>query len=35
MTVTLHVGLESELTWLLVLEDGVTSVHLEGFKCLK
>lgn len=32
---TLCVGLESELTWPVDLEDGVTSVHLESFKCLK
>jgi hypothetical protein len=31
----LCVGLESELTWLVHLEDGVTSLHLESFKCLK
>jgi hypothetical protein len=29
------VGLESELTWLVDLEDRVCSVHLECFKCLK
>jgi hypothetical protein len=28
---TLCIGLESELTWLVDLEDGVTSVQLESF----
>ena len=31
----LCVGLESDLMWLVDLEDGVTSVHLESFNCLK
>lgn len=31
----LCVALVSELTWLVDLEDGVTSVHLESCKCLK
>jgi len=32
---TLCVGLESELTWLVDIEDHVSSVHPECFKCSK